>query len=354
MLCTPGFSLETFGPHGDKLLECANAYSFDDHHHYMAEIASLDNYLAQSGIEWTLTLQYGRVSDALPIFNGRLHALEKVVAIASSPSRSFEIGAALPNLMVCFHLHGQSHMVHKLTEILGFTFDSVGDYISELMKDNPTYTSMEHKGPGGGPVSLKRLLWQVKSFLVLHTDVPASKAIAWLEALPDDEGFYQYSMTMPTFDFGAFWGTNHQTCWIALAHEKVGLYDGALRFCRLALEPDLLKAGMPYRKWALTVASACKGRVLTKLNQHTEALAAFQAAITISKESYPMIEALAYRELANCCDVATADAPLMVVEAAAQAAQELEEKLKEFDGRLTSAEFDKLSIAPPLAPPDTP
>jgi hypothetical protein len=35
------------------------------------------------------------------------------------------------------------------------------------------------------------------------------------------------------------------------------------------------------------------------------------------------------------------------VEAAAQARHNLEEKLKEFDGRLTRAEFDTLSIAPP-------
>jgi hypothetical protein len=116
----------------------------------------------------------------------------------------------------------------------------------------------------------------------------------------------------------------------------------------LALEPDLLKAGAPYTKWALTIAWACKGRVLTKLNRHTEGLAAFQAAIVTSKESYPMMEALAYRELANCN--AAADAPASVVAAAAQAQIDLDEKLKEFDGRLSLAEFDMLAIAPPSAP----
>jgi hypothetical protein len=74
-----------------------------------------------------------------------------------------------------------------------------------------------------------------------------------------------------------------------------------------------------------------------KLDRHTEALAAFQAAITTSKESYPMMEALTYRELANIVGGGAA---------AIQAAKDLEEKLKEFDGRLTRAEFDTLSIAP--------
>jgi hypothetical protein len=179
----------------------------------------------------------------------------------------------------------------------------------------------------------------------MHTDVSTVKAITWLKELPDDEGFYQASMTQPTCDYGAFWTTNHQTCWLAVAHEKVGLYDGALRFCRLALEPDMLKAGAPHVKWALTVAWTCKGRVLTQLNQHTEALVAFQAAIATSKDSYPMIEALAYRELANLD--ATAGCPAAVMAVAAQARRDMEDKLNGFDGRLNRAEFDTLTIAPP-------
>jgi hypothetical protein len=182
----------------------------------------------------------------------------------------------------------------------------------------------------------------------MHTNVPASNAIAWLESLPADDEFYRISMTMPTHDQGAMFGCAHQTCWIALAHEKVGLYEGALRFCRLSLEPDLLKAGMPHIKWAAMIASACKGRVLTKLNRHTEALAAFQAAISSSKESYPMLEALAYRELVHACDaVSPSILPAPVAEAAAQAGRDLEAKLIEFGSRLTRVEFDMLSIAPP-------
>jgi hypothetical protein len=205
---------------------------------------------------------------------------------------------------------------------------------------------MEQREPGGGVFSLLRLLWQIKSFLVMHTDVPASKATAWLESLPDDEEFYQISLTCPSHDYGALCGTNHQTCWIALAHEKVGLYDGALRFCRLALEPDMTKAGMPCKKWPLVVASACQGRVLAKLNRHSEALTAFQEAIRTSKESYPMMEALAHRELATI-NTTAADVPALVVKAAAQAQIDMEEKLKEFEGRLTRAEFNRLSIALP-------
>jgi hypothetical protein len=206
---------------------------------------------------------------------------------------------------------------------------------------------MEHMEPGAAIVSTKRLCWQIQCFLVMHTDVPASNAIAWLEALPDDEAFYAYSMSLPTHDYGGVWPNNHQTCWIAVAHEKFGLFEGALRFCRLALEPDLLKAGTPNVKWGLTIALACKGRVLTKLNRHTEALAAFSAAINTSKESLPMMEALVYRELANCDVESTAGASVPLVEAAAQAGRDLAEKLEEFDGRLTPAEFDTLSIAPP-------
>jgi hypothetical protein len=312
---------------------------------------------------------------------------------------------AMPNLLVCFHVLGQTEMVKKLIQTVGFTFDSVSNFLSEATVNLP-YTSMEQLGHGGGVLSLKRLLWHIQSFIILHLDLPVSKAIAWCKSLPDDETFIQCSMTMPTHDHGSLLGCNHQTCFMALAHEKVGLYEGALRFCRLALEPDLLKAGAPYSKWALTIASACQGRVLCKLNRYIEALVSFQAAIATSKESYPMMEAMAYRELANCdvtgkgsghvaiydYDAIDADeisfqegdalehvqstanegwfsgsvvrtgksgnfpetyvetaagVPAAVLEAVAQAGSNLEEKLKEFDGRLTRAEFDTLTIALP-------
>lgn len=85
------------------------------------------------------------------------------------------------------------------------------------------------------------------------------------------------------------------------------------------------------------LASACKGGVLAKLDQHEEALAAFQAAITASKQSFSMMEAFAYRELANY----TAGG-----DAAVQAGKDLELKLETFEGRLARAEFDALMLAP--------
>ena len=253
--------------------------------------------------------------------------------------------------------------------MLGFTFDSVGEWLSGLAAHVRMFTAMEQKGVGDGicVLPIKRIYWQIKSFLIMHTDVPKTKAIAWLKALPSDSDFYQYSMIRPMHDLGALFGACHQTCWIALAHEKVGLYEGALRFCKLAAEPDLLKAGAPYTKWALTITHACQGRVLAKLNRHTDALASFQAAIEASKQSYPMIEALAYREMANAGAGAKLDRPTndaaadlvnksatddhdafaRLMAAGAHARDDLEQKMKAFGGRLTRAEFNTLTIAPP-------
>lgn len=177
-------------------------------------------------------------------------------------------------------------------------------------------------------------MYQIKSFCILHLDVPAAKCIAWLESLPDNETFYAYTMTLPTHDVGAVPGF-YQTCWIALAHEKFGLNEGALRFADLQLEQDLLKAGTPYFKWPQVIALACKGRVLAKLSRHDEALAAFQLAITTSKESYSLMEAFAYRELANYAGGG---------DASVQAGVDLEAKLQTFEGRMTREEFGGLSI----------
>ena len=86
------------------------------------------------------------------------------------------------------------------------------------------------------------------------------------------------------------------------------------------------------------IACACKGRVFAKLDRHEEALAAFQAAIAASKESYSLMEAFAYRELANYTDGGG--------DAAVQAAKDLEVKLDTFKGRMTREEFAGLTIAP--------
>ena len=77
--------------------------------------------------------------------------------------------------------------------------------------------------------------------------------------------------------------------------------------------------------------------MLARLNRHAEALAAFQAGVATSKESYSLMEAFAYRELANYADGGGA---------AVQAGVDLEAKLKTFDGRLTRDEFGGLTIGP--------
>ena len=89
----------------------------------------------------------------------------------------------------------------------------------------------------------------------------------------------------------AFKGHVH-IIWIALAHEKYALHDGALRFADLQLGP-MSKGGMPAQAWTNVMAFACKGRVLAKLGRHEEALVAFQAAITASTKSYRLMEASA-------------------------------------------------------------
>ena len=171
---------------------------------------------------------------------------------------------------------------------------------------------------------------------ILHLGVPESKSIAWLKSLPDNEAFYAFSMPLPHMSAGDF---EHQSpaCWLALAHEKVGLYAGAIRFVDLQLEMDVLKAGIPLTKWPQVIALACKGRVLAQLNRHAEALVAFQAAITTSKQSYSLMEAFACRELANYAAGG---------EASVQAGKDLEIKLDTFKGWMTRADFALVKIAP--------
>jgi hypothetical protein len=83
MMRTKCFSLDAYGKNGDKLLEWSNAYSYDGHHKWMSSMISFDPWSVMNGADWTLTMQFGRLSDALSILKERLCVMEKVVARCS-------------------------------------------------------------------------------------------------------------------------------------------------------------------------------------------------------------------------------------------------------------------------------
>ena len=337
MFKSPDFSWDLFEPNGDAIVEYQNAYNYAEHHGLSVEIVSHDPQCV-AGAPWLLTMQYGRVRDALQMLDENLAFATKLAEFSASAGYAltfFFIAAFLPPLQ---HIMGSPKHMQSTLAILGISFGNVEERLVAVTKSaqGSLVTTMERKEPGGGWFSTPRVVWQIKALCILDLVVPEAEAIAWLESLPDNETFCAHSMTMPQYDHGSVFGA-YQTCWLALAHEKVGLYTGALRFADLQMETDILKGGTPSRIWPQVVALACKGRVLAKLNRHDEALVAFQAAVAISHESYSMMAAFAYRELANYAGGG---------EAAVQAGKELEAKLKTFEGRMTREEFDRLTIAP--------
>ena len=334
-----GFSWSAFGVNGDFLVECKDAYKFDTHHEFYNELLSLDFVITCGASSWLLTLQFGRVADSIKALDDVLHLTKQVADSPHSPGYMMNtiFGSVMPPSMM--HLHGLRGHVQKYYDTLGLTFDNCEETLDTrvLPMQGANFTSLDHKGPGGGLVSLKRCVWHVKCMMILNeVGVPDAKAIAFLDALPEDDEYIAYSMTMPTYDYTSFFNCT-QTCYIALAQEKVGLFEGAIRFANLQVEQDMMKGGMPLTKWPRVVAFACKGRALAKLDRHTEALIAFETAIAVSKESFPVIEALAYRELANYAQGG---------DAAVQAAKDLETKLSTFESQITPAEFAALKISP--------
>ena len=334
----PNFFLNSKGPNGDKLVDHHNAYDYEEHTALMVDIISADMQLGAA--PWLLTLQYGRVEESRKMLDSSLIVTEKLTNNPASAGHMVEVVWSATMLAEVHHIHGLSKHVQNHFALSNLTFDNAAERLETLTEParGILVSAMETKGPGGGLHSLKRIYWQIKALCILHLDVPETKAVGWLDSLAaiTNEDFYAISMTMPNYDHGAVFQGYH-TVWIALAHEKYGLYDGAIRFADLQLEPDEMKAGLPLTKWPQVIASACKGRVLAKLSRHDEALAAFQAAIVTSKASYSLMEAFAHRELANYADGGAA---------AVQAAKDLEIKLDSFEGRMTRAEFDALTIAP--------
>jgi hypothetical protein len=135
MMHTPGFTLEYYGENGDRLLECAEAYNYQTHNDYISNAFSCDMSLAY-GVDWVLTLQYGRVSDSGYLLGLRRIAFEKAVSDTSSRTRSNNSFIALFNLLTTHHIHGLPNGVRKTLEILGITFDSASVFLSDLTRDN--------------------------------------------------------------------------------------------------------------------------------------------------------------------------------------------------------------------------
>ena len=81
------------------------------------------------------------------------------------------------------------------------------------------------------------------------------------------------------------------------------------------------------------IALSCAGRSLAKLNRHREALTTFQLAVSKSHASFPMVQALSYRELSRYNSAPS--------DVAARARVDLKAKLATFEGQLTESEFDR-------------
>ena len=340
----PGFSWDLLGKAGDVLVDHFDAYtSYEEHHVHIVGMLGNDGHAMYAAAPFLAVLQYGRVQDAVQMVTRTLPLLQRIAETPDKPGYVLGFLWGVQCNSICYHILGLSQHVKNLFAILGLSFDSTATKVDEVSKveQGALLTAMDHKGPGGGLISTKRCVWQIKCFCILHTNVPLPKAVAWLESLPDNAEFLEYALAMGSYDCGAVFGV-HQTVWIALACEKVGLYESALRFADLQLEPEVSKGGTPATKWAQVLALCCKGRALAKLDRNDNALSAFQAAIRTAKESYKMMVAFAYRELTHYTGGGGGGGNA----AAEQAAKDLDATLAEFDGRLSRAEFDSLTIAP--------
>lgn len=332
----PGFSWDCLA-NGDKLIEHYYCYVYERNHSKNQLIHGNDPHVYCSEA-LILTLQFGRVKDAKLLLDDQLIHLQKIANNTADAGYALTMMFTMLFASQAHYVLGLSEHVKTLFTIVGITFENAVETVDNISKplQGALFTAMDHKGLDGGVLSLKRALWQLKAMCILQLDVDESKAIDWLQSLPDNDAYYAYSMTSPNQNPGGM-GNLYHACYLALAHEKVGLLDGAIRFADLQLEPDMLKAGAPLTKSSQVIALACKGRVFAKLNRHDEALVAFQAAVTTSKQSYSLMGAFALRELANYIGAG---------EAAVQAGKDLEVKLDMFNDRMTRTEFDHLTIAP--------
>lgn len=96
-----------------------SCYKYEDHHTFLGELLAGDIFLVANGSDWVLTMQYGRIADAVTILEERLRMLEILEADKMSASRDNDLALGLACILLTFHVHGQPQMVQKLIETCG-------------------------------------------------------------------------------------------------------------------------------------------------------------------------------------------------------------------------------------------
>ena len=344
LLKCQGFDPAIAGEKGDRIVDYFNAYVFEKHHPLIIDIFNLDPVLLGSEA-FFLTLQFGRARDSIAMLSKQVEYVKKVCADPTQNGYSFSIQMSCCVLGHVLYMHGQHELLSVMFAECGMGFDTSYQRVVELCPsfgDNGSYISIDSKGTSPGLLSTRKVWWYCQCLLILNGGVSDSDAQEFLRLLPDDEEFLEWCLSVEGRDHDGVRRHDHSMMGniapnfiFALACEKVGRHDDALRFADLQVAP-VAGGGNPEFKWGAMAARSCKGRVFAKLGRQEEALAAFQAAVDDSKESFPMIQAFAYRELANY-----KSAPASVV---AQANASLEATLDGFEGRLTRAEFGILTL----------
>lgn len=340
----PGFDWDELGgSQGHTFVATLDAYNFDNHHAAAGKMYTYDPMVCTLSYDWILLMHYGDATCAMRYIDKRVGWTKKLKAVKTvSISHVFDCMltfGCLPNMN---HILNRPDATLATFALLGVTFDNAEAVLTELGDLSPIFSPMNCEEPGHGWFSLTRCVYNAKCFLILHGNVPKDKAVAFLKSLPKAEQLARQSVLCNeagniSNDMGLFMSQVHQNWPLALACEKLGLFEETLHYAEYTLNTDVTTGGSEMH-WPDVIAFACKGRTLAKHNDHVGANAAFCAGVEAAKASkFHLMEALALRELAlHDHDNYT--------EIARQARLDLGAKLKIFDGRMTLQELGSLKL----------
>jgi hypothetical protein len=339
---------------------------------------STDACLSTIGGSWFMLMHYGNIDITNREVDKALMNTPKLMNNPMCASFGQDVCNIATSWPVACHFLGRSDAVKQLYSMLDFTFANVIDRMQhQIVKQAVLFIPYETEG-GRGLFSLTRIIWKVKALMILHCDVPQEDAVEFLHSLPDSATMVRQSLAHGTHDQGQVVNL-YQYLWLALAHEKVGLYEGALRMAELGCAETLVE-GMNPNIWCLYGALflfgyifdlkgasesnlsshtsplthhfivlsygnhrpptyACRGRVLAALGKHEEARRAFQAGVDVSKTTFRLSQALALRDLADYLTSVGDDAPAEVA-----ARRELATAVAAFGGKLTDAQFSTIDL----------
>jgi hypothetical protein len=306
-LIGPDFRWEIFGEDGQHCLTAISSYDYDKHHLRLTEALNADYHGCTMGcIPDVLGLHYGDLESVATSFETMVDTLARAELEPNQTAEAMGL-RIVSQKQVWPYIFGYGEAFGTVIRTSsGATWEAIDSRLDEFATSpmNGWWAPRDETGTGPWIASIETNSWGTKLNLALCCGEGAVSK-QQMQSLPSPEHMAKLAIPGPdSMAGGAQSAPMHSAVSVhllaALASENYQLDDQALGFVAAIHELDYTLGGDP-KESSHILAHCIKGRIMARRGQLKAAAAAFEAAVTRSKEvELWLLTAFALRDLKLC------------------------------------------------------